>query len=184
MSDEFKMSTGQAHEFALACVRNGLTNADVKMLCESNMLAKVKLVVRGQVVVTFPSQILASNLLIPTGWEIIEDVAPTDFKISDLEMVPFLEGGESYINGEVLRQRAVGLKANLGLADAKYFLDHQAEIPVEFQSEYLVFTGTLLRDPDGNLLVAGLSWSGGRWELAFRSLVLVWRGYHRLLRCK
>jgi hypothetical protein len=41
MGDKFEMSTGQAHELALAFGRNGWTNEDIKKLSEGNMLARV-----------------------------------------------------------------------------------------------------------------------------------------------
>ncbi|OGL66204.1 hypothetical protein A3B21_01940 [Candidatus Uhrbacteria bacterium RIFCSPLOWO2_01_FULL_47_24] len=37
--DTFQMSTGQAHELALAFGRNGWTNADVEKLSEGNTAA-------------------------------------------------------------------------------------------------------------------------------------------------
>lgn len=38
--DEFTMNTGQAHEFAQACGRNGLSRRDVKFLSSGNRLAQ------------------------------------------------------------------------------------------------------------------------------------------------
>jgi hypothetical protein len=40
MNDKFTMSTGQAHEFALACLRNGLTGEDVKLLSSGTALSQ------------------------------------------------------------------------------------------------------------------------------------------------
>ncbi len=106
--------------------------------------------------------------LIPKGWEIVEDIAPSKFQVKDLEFISFLEKGEEYIGGEVMRQRAVKLKANLGLADAKYLLDHQAEIPAKLRGKkYIVLPGTVLRDSCGDLGVPYLGWGGGRWVLDF-----------------
>lgn len=131
----------------------------------------------------FPSQTLDANL-IPNGWEIVEDVEPSKFQIKDLEMVSFLENGEEYVKGEVLRKRAVGLKANLGLADAKYILDYQAEIPPEFRTKYFVFPGTLLRSPDGDLRVAYLGWDGERWCHNFNWVDVDFSVSDRLVRSK
>ena len=47
-SDTFQMSTGQAHELAMAFGRNGWTNADVKKLSKGDMAAQLLPVVRGQ----------------------------------------------------------------------------------------------------------------------------------------
>ncbi len=39
-NDTFEMSTGQAHEFAMACGRNGLTRTDIKLLSTGNNLRR------------------------------------------------------------------------------------------------------------------------------------------------
>lgn len=128
-----------------------------------------------------PSSTLASSY----GYTVLEDVTPSEFKVVDLELVPFLnpeDGGR--IGGETLRQRAVTLKANLGLVNAKYILDHQSEIPTEFRDYVLVFTGTLLRVSGGGLHVACLCWYGGCWHLDFDWLDCGFSGVGRLVRCK
>ncbi|MBI5023140.1 MAG: hypothetical protein HZC05_03195 [Candidatus Magasanikbacteria bacterium] len=186
MSDEFKMGTGQAHELALAFSRSGWTNADVKILSEGDMLVRLLPVIRGQAEVkplSFPSLVSACDL-IPQGWTIVEDVAPTLKSASGLGLVSFLESGESRIIGTVLRERAITLKANFGLVDAKYLLDHQLEIQTEFRSNVLVFAGTLLRGSDGGLRVACLCWDGDHWYLNFDWLGSVWSGGDRLPRCQ
>lgn len=137
----------------------------------------------------FPCQIYAADL-IPKGWRVAvinsvpQDVAPTEFKVSDLELVSFMKSSKSCVSGKVMRKRAINLKANLGLADAKYILDHQAEIPVEFRNKRIVFPGTLLCTPDGNLHVACLFWHDGRWCLLFYRLAFDWRDHDRLARRK
>ncbi len=40
MNDKFTMTTGQAHEFAMACSRNGVGTADVKFLSKGDNLTK------------------------------------------------------------------------------------------------------------------------------------------------
>jgi len=130
----------------------------------------------------FPSEALAHDL-ISAGWEIVEDVEPSQLKGKTLEMVSFLKG-EDYVNGDAMKKRAVELKANLGLADAKYLLNHQNEIPVEFRDNVLVCAGTVLRSPGGRLCVACLGWGVDRWYLGFGWLDSDWRGGGRLLRCK
>lgn len=108
--------------------------------------------------------------LIPEGWEVLEDVAPSEFKVAELEFVSFLEKGERCVSGEEMRRRAIQLKANFGLADGKYLLDHQDEIPAELRGNHIVLTGTLLRPRGGGLSVPALGWHGGRWGHGF-----VWR---------
>lgn len=129
----------------------------------------------------FPSQIHAADL-IPQGWMVVEDVAPSKFHVKELEFISFLNQGESSINCEVIRQRAVTLKANLGLVDGKRILAEQDKLPVELRDKYIVLPGTLLRAPDGLLRVAYLFWDGGRWCLSFRWLGCDWVGHVRLAR--
>ena len=118
-------------------------------------------------------------------WGVVEDVSPFEFKVKDLEFISFLEKGEDYIGGEEMRKRAVGLKANLGLADAKYLLDHKAEIPAKLRGKkYIVLPGTVLRDSVGDLLVPYLGWRGGRWVLDFNWVDNAFNGYDVLARSK
>ncbi|MEK9183328.1 MAG: hypothetical protein AAB849_02355 [Patescibacteria group bacterium] len=135
---------------------------------------------KNQSKVKIQSEIIAAKY----DYAVVEDVTPSKRQISDLEIVSFLNDDESYINGTVMRVRAVILKANLGLVDAKRLLDNQEEIPVEFRSKVLVFTGTLLRDSGGRLHVACLYWGGGRWCLRFDWIDGGFFGACRLLRGK
>lgn len=131
-----------------------------------------------------PCQIHAPELI--PGWckGIVEDVAPTDFKVSDLEFVPFLNDGERSVNGTTMRQRAVVLKANYGLSDAKRLLENQNDIPINRHGKHIVFTGTVLRDSGGDLYVAYVYWRGGRWCMYFGRLGGDWGARVRLPRRK
>lgn len=128
----------------------------------------------------FPPSAIAAKY----GYEVVEDVQPAQFQVKDLEFVRFLTAGEQLVNGDVMRSRAVTLKANLGLTDGQYILDHQDEIPVEMRGKYIILTGTKVRSPDGRLLVAYLYWDGGRWYLGFRWIGDVWYDSDRLPRRK
>jgi hypothetical protein len=117
------------------------------------------------------------------GWKLIEDVGGLgEVIITDLEIISFLREGEKSVSGEVMRQRAVKLGANLGQRQAEYLLEHQDEIPREFRKYYLVFPGTLWRASDGSLVVPYLSWDDGRWYLRFHWLRGDWHSHDRLLR--
>jgi len=122
--------------------------------------------------------------LIPRGWTVVEDVAPTAFDISKLKPVPFLKQGESEISGEEMRKRAVEFNGNLGLADGQRMLAEQDKIPAEFRDYYIVLSGTVLRDSGGSLSVPFLYFNGGRWVLDFCWLDGVWGGLGRFARCE
>lgn len=119
--------------------------------------------------------------IISKDWTIVEDILASKEK---LELIEFLEKGETLISSKELRKRAVKLKANLGIDDCEYFLNHQDEIPKEFRTKYLVFPGTLLRDSGGRSHVVFLYWSGGRWRLGFYWLGGGFGGNGRLVRRK
>ena len=113
-------------------------------------------------------------------WEIVEDVAPSQFDISQLKPLSFLKNGEEYITSEEMCRRAVEFKANLGLADGKRMLaDGGKLIPKEFRDFYIPLSGTLLRGPRGGLYVPYLYWYGGRWALFFGWLGNGWDGGDR-----
>lgn len=136
-----------------------------------------------------PSEMLAAEL-IPEGWSIAvidgvpQDVAPSKFKVSELESVSFVRKNESYVGGELMLKRALLHRANFGLADVKYLLDHQSEIPVALRRQYLVFTGTLLRDTRRGLHIPYLYWNGRNWVLIFAWLGLEWDDSARFVRSR
>lgn len=66
MGDMFQMSTGQAHELALAFGRNGWTNADVKKLSEGDMLVQLLPVVQGKAEVRMFGEAAPANLTRPS----------------------------------------------------------------------------------------------------------------------
>jgi len=132
---------------------------------------------------TFPSQLLAADL-IPERWIIESDVEPTVFEVSDLEFIPFLNEGDDPINGDLMREHALTLKANLGLADGKKLLAQQDKIPVELRGKWIALTGTVLCDRDAKRHVAYLGWNDDRWYLSFCWLVHGWDSNNRLARRK
>lgn len=133
----------------------------------------------------FPSEVHAAAL-IPKEWTIVEDVEPTpDLKVEELEFISFLEQGESYVGGEVMRGRAKKLGANLGLADGKRILEQEDKIPVELHGQIvIVLLGTVLTDADGVPRVACFRWNGNRWCLCWYWLDGGWDGSYRLARRK
>ncbi len=131
----------------------------------------------------FPSQLLAPDL-IPAGWRIESDVEPTEFEVSDLEFIPFLKEGETVVTGDVMCERALVLKANLGLADGKKILANQDKIPKKLRGKWIALTGTVLRDLGGKRLVAHPYWRGDRWGLRFYWLSYDWNSLYRLARRK
>jgi len=141
---------------------------------------------------SFPSLTLAADL-IPEytdskgkkrKWEVVEDVTPTLFNIRDLKFKGFLKSGESLVNGSTMRERAVAMKGNLGLVDAKRLLDHQSEIPTKLRGRHIMFLGTVLRGSGGFLGVPCLFLDGDRWCLIFGWLDGGWDRSFRFACCE
>ena len=99
-------------------------------------------------------------------WKLIKEGTKPK-KFPKLELVEFLEKGESYINGEEIIKRAVKLKADLNQYHAEYLLEHQDEIPEEWREFCIVFPATVWRHRGGRRYVPCLRWDGDRWYLSF-----------------
>ncbi len=115
------------------------------------------------------------------GWKLLEHVEfygqPFDF-----DLVEFLKPGESYVNGEEMKQRAIKLNAHLGQGHAEYLEANQDRIPKEFRDKYyLVFPGTVWRGSGGDRYVPCLRWDGDRWCLHFGWLRVGWDSNDRLV---
>jgi len=108
------------------------------------------------------------------GWKLLEDVSQT-LSAAGFNLVPFLGGGDSYIEGDSMAARAIELGANLGQHDAEYLLENQQLIPTELRSILLVFPGTKWRDFDDSIRVPCLGWRDDRWALFFYWIDF---GYH------
>lgn len=136
----------------------------------------------------FPSATLAADIIreqttweldgiIPyEAWQVVEDVQPTSFRIQDVAPSSFLKEGESEITSQEMRRRAVVLDGNMGLVDAKYLLQHQIDIPADWQDCYFVFPGTVLRKSTDNHLFIPILIYGtyGGWSLYFSDLDSDW----------
>lgn len=170
---------------AEAVYEAGGSDEDVRRIFDKAVQRQIGLLLVGRLKIALqPCQIYAPELIPSWCKEIVEDVAPTDFKVSDLEFLRFLNDGEPPIGGTAMRQKAVALKANYGLSDAKRLLEHQDEIPTDMRGKYIVFTGTVLCDSVGGLYVAVLSWYDGRWYMSFYRFGRAWDGDARLPRRK
>ena len=128
----------------------------------------------------FPSVVFAADL-IPTGWSVVEDVNPSLYDVAKLKPTSYLKDGEMWIKSDEMRKRAVEMRGNLGLCDAKRLLANDGKlIPVEFRKFFIPLPGTVLRDAVGGLYVPYLPFDGDRWFLYFSWLARVWIGDCRL----
>lgn len=123
--------------------------------------------------------------LVPRNLKIVKDVEPQLTSVEDiskLELVELLKQEEEWINGEELVDRAEELNASLGWKDLKFLFEHPDQIPEDFRSYYLIFTGTLWRDGNGYRRIAYLFWVDGSWLVLFFWLGSDFNSDGRLLR--
>lgn len=189
MSDKFEMSTGQAHEFALACARNGLTNEQVKKMSSGNFLATILPILLGTGVIQIVKHLI--NLLVApfpkewkesNGWAIDEH----DTGAGELEWDPSKvnlhlskeqSDGKS-MTGHALRKELKDKKIPvLNACVLEFLLAHPFLIPESWKTAGAIFFwGTIYRGPDGRLFVRYLCWLGGAWDWRGRWLDVVLDG--------
>lgn len=100
------------------------------------------------------------------GWKYLSDAKEPTGELT-LELVEFLEQGETFISGQELVKRAKKRNALLGQRHAEALLRNQGVIPEEWRNYYLVFPGSVLQDPGSYRGVPCLAWRGDRWCLDF-----------------
>ncbi|OGB75075.1 hypothetical protein A2810_00955 [candidate division Kazan bacterium RIFCSPHIGHO2_01_FULL_49_10] len=188
MSQELEMTTGQAHELTLGFRRNGWTNADIKQMCEGDLLTRILPVVRGQARIEMVKHLIncVADPIIPQGYG--WTVEYHDASLGLLELDPskielYLSKQQqvnSYIEGNKLLRKLRGLESksvlNANVLDD--WLADNSRIPeiirivYQIQGKLVFFWGTIYRDSDGYLYVRYLRWFVGRWHWYYR-----WLGY-------
>jgi len=132
-----------------------------------------------------PPPAYTTESLVPDGWKIERYVLPNRFEVRDLEFIPFLYGGELFLRGEDIMERVNELCANeLGLADAKYVLDHQDQIPADLREYTLFFAGAILCDDSKECRVPYLVFLNNAWTIEFYWMRDEWGGNFRVARFK
>jgi len=165
--------------------RAGGNDEDARRVFKDGLIMRrLGLLVMGKLkLIRFPSDIHAANHIYP-GWMVDEDVEPAKFNFADLEFVPFLEGDEDSIDDAVLRQRAVTLRGNMGLCDAKQILTWGTIIPSIYWNKLIVFPGTVLCDTKGRFNIPYLTKDESGCSLSFRELHHLWNNLCLLARIK
>ena len=181
MSNEFTMTTGQAHEVAQAFGRNGWNNEQVKKLSEGDFLKQVldALLGRAEIKAIEHAVDFSADPFMPDGWSVEEHqkgkVAKLERKGDDLYLdgkkIEFWLSSEQkrgVITGNILRAKLKGkpvLNANL----LDHLLKNPHLIPEAWKKDengntrYIFFWGTIYRDAVGDLFVRYLYWYGDRW---------------------
>lgn len=107
--------------------------------------------------------------LIPKGWGLMSDVAPSDFELSKLKFVQ-LSTVCKLVDYDDVHKLAIRLNGSLGLVDAKRILAEADAIPESLRSCDILFPGTRLHDSVGHGYTPCLRFStNSQWYLDFRS---------------
>lgn len=169
------MTTGQAHELALAFARNGWTSADVKSLSIGSMLADVLLVAKGFGRVEIIKHVidLTSDPFIPQGLEVYyHEKGASDFEWDPTKIRLHFSAnqmeGKSVEGNHLRKELANESPLNANLLD--YLLKNPNLIPEEWKADeagetyYIYFWGTIYIHPDGSLHVRCLCWCDNKWD--------------------
>lgn len=181
MDTELMLDVGQANELKLAFRRADYTNADIKKLCEGDMLAKVLPVVRDQAEVKVVKHLIDCDAdpFLPNDWKKVEEHRkagqlewdPTKVKLYLSEC----QQNGKFINGHDLRKELTG-RPVLNACVLDYLLAHPELIPDEWKGKVVFFWGTIYCVSVGNLCVRYLYWSGDGWHGRYNWLDGDWIG--------
>ncbi|MCC6934802.1 MAG: hypothetical protein IT406_03905 [Candidatus Yanofskybacteria bacterium] len=171
MSD-LMLDVDQAGELKAAFRRGDWTNAEIKKLCEGDILKNFRDVLRGfsEIKPILHAIDCDVNPFVPDGWSYREeDQLPGRIRGTwtwDPSVKLYLskkQGGDKYIVGNDLRKELKPqsvLPANV----LDYLLAHPELIPEDWNGKAIFFWGTIYRNSRGNLYVRCLYWDGGGWD--------------------
>ena len=148
--DTFELGTGQAHEFAMACGRNGFTRENVKKLSEGNILADIRQVLLGHATIAVFEHIidLDAKPFEPNGLTTLEHQKGGQFKWDATKVklyLPKKQKSDSGIQSQALRKILRGQPVfNANLLD--YLLKYPHLIPEEWKGKDVFFWGMTYRD--------------------------------------
>lgn len=161
------LDVGQAEELKLAFRRHDWTNANIKSLCEGDILGDVLKVVKGNAEIKFLEHLIDCDaaLFVPSGWTVEEHKPGGLFKFDPTKISLYLSKKQKkgVIGGHDLRKElAKMLTLNANVLD--YLLAHPELIPEEWKGKAIFFWGTIYRLSHGSLFVRFLCWGGSRWH--------------------
>lgn len=189
MDTELMLDVGQANELKLAFRKNGWTNAEIKKLCEGDLLSHLLPLVRkyDDVATVEAAQHLIdcdADPFVPSGWKVESHKKGGQFAFDPakikLHLSPNQRGGK-FIEGNKLRKELVNepvLNANV----LDFLLKNPNLIPEEWKKDasgntrYIFFWGTIYRRSLGHLYVRYLCWSDGSWYWLYYWLDVDWGG--------
>lgn len=189
MDTELMLDVGQANELKLAFRRAGWTNAEIKKLCEGNLLAHLLPLVREHVdATTVTTQHLIdcdADPFIPNGWTVESHKKGGRFAFDPakirLYLSPNQQGGK-HIEGTKLLRKELANEPVLNANILDFLLKNPYLIPEEWKKDangnirYIFFWGTIYRLSNGDLYVRSMYWLVGSWYWLYDWLGRDWRG--------
>lgn len=175
------LDVGQANEFKLACRKYGITNADLKTICETDILSKILLVLKKRAEIRMIEHLIDcdADLVVPNGWTLEEHKKGGQLQFDPAKIELFLSKKQQngkVIEGNKLRKELEG-KPVLNANVLDYLLAHPELIPDSWKGKRIYFWGTIFRHSDGNLCVRSLHWYGCQWNWLDFWLDDDWNGY-------
>ena len=192
--DDLMLDVGQANELKLAFRKADFDNADIKKLCEGNLLKDIYYVLHGHSKISFIKETLDCSKKLDIKkihplWSIAEQDDNADvIKHLDTSKINFIEHHEyfpgSHCNGEELLLYLKGLKRPL--AGLRQFLALVTDINLSREKKNSVierlrighsikdicFFGTIILDDEGNRRVPEIYWRavGSGWQYHYKNL--------------
>ncbi len=176
MDTELMLDVGQANELKLAFRRHKWTNADIKKLCEGNLLGHLLPLVRdyGQAtLVSIAHRIIDCDAkpFEPSGLT----VAPESDQLPDrvwgqfifdqkvkLYLSPNQQDGKVIKGTELVKELANEPVLPANVLD--FYLANTNVIPAEWKGKAVFFWGTIYRGSDGGLCVRFLCFGRSGWD--------------------
>ena len=181
MSDKFEMSTGQAHEVAMALGRNGWTNEEVKRISEGSYPRRCSPGTSRACVHHDDGarHQLRRRPLLPNGWKVEEHQKGGQFKFDARRCSSSSPRARrtASLEGNKLRKELAG-KPVLNANVLDYLLANPQLIPEEWKGKDVhLLLGHDLPRLGGNLYVRYLYWRGDGWATGdSRWLDIDWGG--------
>lgn len=191
MSNDLMLDVGQANELKLAFRRADFSNDDIKRLCEGNVLADVRSVLRGHASITVVEHAIDCdadpfNPWEKDGWTVEEHQKGGTFTWDASQVELYLASGQK--NGKVIEgnklRKELAKKPVLNANVLDYLLKNPHLIPEEWKKDgqgntrYIFFWGTIYGCRDGHRCVRYLYWRGGRWGWGGYWLGRDWDGFY------
>jgi hypothetical protein len=176
MSD-LKLDVDQASELKAAFRRGNWTNAEIKKICEGNVLAQFREVILGQAEIVTVNHVIDCDAdpFCPDDWKVVEHKKGGQFQWDPAKVLLYLSEEtqeHGHIEGNKLHKELADkhvLNANV----LDHLLAHPELIPEEWKDgRAIFFLGTIYCGSlDGYLLVRCLRYSNDHWSWGHHCLI-------------